>query len=64
MVEPRRKELQARVRRAVEAGQLPEGSDVELLTAVGPALMYHRMLFDGVVPDADYVRRIIEQFWS
>ena len=55
LVEPRREELEARVRRAVEAGQLPADSDVELLTGIGPALLYHRMLFDGVAPDDDYV---------
>ena len=38
LVEPRREELEARVRRAVEAGQLPPDSDVELLTGIGPAL--------------------------
>jgi AcrR family transcriptional regulator len=64
LVEPRREELEARVRRAVEAGQLPANSDVELLTGIGPALLYHRMLFDGVAPDDDYVTRIVEQFWS
>ncbi len=64
LVEPRRALLQARVRRAVEAGQLPASSDVELLTEIGPALLYHRLLFDGVAPDEDYVRRIVAQFWT
>jgi len=64
LVTPRRKELEDRVRRAVEAGQLPAGSDVELLTAIGPALMQNRIIFDGTPPDHDYVDRIIRQFWS
>jgi AcrR family transcriptional regulator len=64
LVTPRRRELEDRVRRAVEAGQLPAGSDVELLTAIGPALMQNRIIFDGTPPDHDYVDRIIRQFWS
>ena len=64
LVEPRREELEHRVRQAVDAGQLPADSDVELLTEIGPALLYHRMLFDGVPPDHDYVQRIVDQFWS
>ena len=64
LIEPRRRELQDRVRRAIDAGQLPANSDVELLTALGPALLYHRMLFDGVAPDDAYVKRIIDQFWT
>jgi len=64
LVEPRREELRDRVRRAVAAGQLPPDSDVELLTEIGPALLYHRLLFDGGPPDDDYVERIIRQFWS
>jgi AcrR family transcriptional regulator len=64
LVEPRRTLLAARLRRAVEAGQLPEGSDIDLLTSVGPALLYNRLLFEGVPPDHDYVDRIVEQFWG
>ena len=64
LVEPRRRELHDRVRRAVEAGQLPADADVELLTDVGPALLFHRFVFDGVVPDDDYVERVLRQFWS
>jgi AcrR family transcriptional regulator len=64
LLEPRRRELHDRVRRAVEAGQVPADADVELLTDVGPALLFHRFVFDGVVPDDDYVERVLRQFWS
>jgi AcrR family transcriptional regulator len=64
LIEPRRRELQDRVQRAVDAGQLPADADVELLTDVGPALLFHRFMFDGVVPDDDFVDRVIRQFWS
>jgi AcrR family transcriptional regulator len=64
MVEPRRRELQDRVQRAVERGQLPADSDVELLTDVGPALLFHRFVFGGEVPDDDFVDRVIRQFWG
>ena len=63
LIEPRRRELQDRVQRAVDDGQLPADADVELLTDVGPALLFHRFMFDGVVPDDDYVDRVIRQFW-
>jgi len=64
LVAPKRRELHDRVRRAVQAGQLPADADVELLTDVGPALLFHRFVFDGVVPDDDYVDRILRQFWT
>ena len=63
VVAPQRQALAARVRRAVDEGQLPPDSDVELLVSVGPALLHHRLLIDGTAPDDDYVRRIVEQFW-
>lgn len=64
LIEPRRRELQDRVQRAIDDGQLPADADVELLTDVGPALLFHRFMFDGVVPDDDYVDRVIRQFWG
>ena len=64
LIEPRRRELQDRVQRAVDDGQLPADADVELLTDVGPALLFHRFMFDGVVPDDDFVDRVIRQFWG
>lgn len=64
LMEPRRRELQARIRRAVDAGQLPADTDVELLSAVGPALLYDHVLLTGTAPDEAYVRRIVAQFWG
>jgi AcrR family transcriptional regulator len=63
VLRPQREMLAARVRRAVESGQLPPDTDAELLVALGPALLHHRLIVDGVPPDQDYVERIVAQFW-
>lgn len=62
IIVPRRAALRARVERAVERGELPAGTDAELLTELGPALLYHRLLFSGESPGSDLPGRIVAQF--
>ncbi len=46
----------------MEAGQLPTGTDVELLAEVGPAVMFHHLVFLGEPFTDDLPRRIVAQF--
>ena len=51
------------VSRAVDRGELPPGTDVELLVDVVPALVRYRRQTTGLGPDADYIGRILRQFF-
>jgi AcrR family transcriptional regulator len=55
--------VRAIIQRGVERGELPPSTDVELLMAVGPALMHHRRLASGHPLDERFARRIVEQFF-
>lgn len=55
--------FRALVARAVERGELAPGTDVELLADVVPALVRYRRQTTGLAPDAEYVGRIVEQFF-
>ena len=63
LVEPRRREMQARVQRAVDRGELPADADVDLLASVGPAVMFHRLVFLGEPFSPELPRRIVAQFF-
>lgn len=62
IVASRRAALRARVERAVERGELPASTDAELLTELGPALLYHRLLISRESPGPDLPARIVAQF--
>jgi AcrR family transcriptional regulator len=51
------------IQRGIDRGELPPSTDVELLMAVGPALMHHRRLATGQPMDERFARRIVEQFF-
>lgn len=51
------------VTRAVRRGELPEATDVELLAAVVPALVRYRRQTTGRGVDAEFVGRVVEQFF-
>lgn len=51
------------VERGVARGQLPAGTDAELLADVVPALIRYRRQTSGSAPDAAFVRRILNQFF-
>lgn len=59
----RQEEMRARIRSAMDDGQLPAG-DVDLLAEVGFALIHHRMLISGAALDDDLPRRMVEQFFA
>lgn len=56
--------FRALIARAVERGELPPGTDVELLADVVPALVRYRRQTTGLGPDAEYIGRIVEQFFQ
>ncbi len=51
------------VARGVARGELPAGTDAELLADVVPALIRYRRQTSGSAPDAEFVRRVLEQFF-
>jgi AcrR family transcriptional regulator len=51
------------IRRGIERGELPPSTDVDLLAAVGPALVHHRRMTTGQGADERFARRIVEQFY-
>jgi len=52
------------VERAIARGELPAGTDVDLLAALPPALLQTQPLFIGRRPDEAFVERIVAQFFS
>ncbi len=59
----RRRYLRAIVQRAVERGELAPGTDVELLSEVGPALMLHEFVLRHGRLRRDLPERIVAQFF-
>jgi len=59
----RRAAARAIVARAVERGELPPGSDTELLADLGPALLWHRLTVTGAPLDDGLPERIVDQFF-
>lgn len=55
--------LRAIVGRGVDRGQLPAGTDVDLLADVLPALIRYRRQSSGSGPDDEFVRRVLRQFF-
>lgn len=51
------------VSRAVGRGELPPTTDVELLADIVPALVRYRRQTTGTGPDAEFVGRVVEQFF-
>lgn len=56
--------LRTIVERAVTRGELPAGTDVDLVAALPPALMQAQRLLTGRQPDEAFVERIVAQFFS
>ena len=61
-VNARRTYLRRIVRRAVERGDLPPDSDVDLLATVGPAILKYELASRGALP-RDLPDRIVRQFF-
>lgn len=58
----RRAVVQEVVARGIARGELAEGTDVELVGDVGPALFWHRLTVTGAPLDDDLPERIVDQF--
>jgi AcrR family transcriptional regulator len=58
---PRLAHLEALLTRAAARGEIAPPQNTDLLCAVFPALMLHRTVLDGEPPDADFVRRVVEE---
>jgi len=52
------------VTRAVDRGELPAGTDIDLLATVGPALALYRAKTTGKRLDEEYVDRMANQFFN
>ncbi|MGE3621003.1 MAG: TetR/AcrR family transcriptional regulator [Acidimicrobiia bacterium] len=63
-VRERREHLQRLVAGAVARGELPAGTDVDLVAEIGPALLAHRLLVRHLPPDPDLPRRIVDQLFG
>ena len=61
-VEDRRAHLRRIVQSAVDRGQLPPTTDVELVANVGPALLMHELVFGNRQFGSDLADRIVDQF--
>ncbi|HEY5103665.1 MAG TPA: TetR/AcrR family transcriptional regulator [Acidimicrobiales bacterium] len=46
--------------RAVERGEIPVVENLDLVVSILPALVFHRLLFLGVAPDAEFFRNVID----
>lgn len=55
----RRAVVEALLRRAVDRGQLPAGTDIELLAAAGPAIIWHELTLLAGPPDPTLPGRIV-----
>jgi AcrR family transcriptional regulator len=62
-VSPRKAHLEMLVQRAVERGELPPDTDVELLSQVGPAILLHQFGKGGGKLKRNLADRIVRQFF-
>jgi len=64
MADPVLAGMRSIVERAVARGELPAGTDVDLVAALPPALLQAQRLLKGRQPDKAFVERIVDQFFS
>jgi AcrR family transcriptional regulator len=62
-VSTRRAHIDGLIRRAVQRGDLPADSDIELLTEVGPAILLHQFVKGGGKLRRNSADRIVRQFF-
>jgi AcrR family transcriptional regulator len=56
--------FRALVARAVERGELPEGTDIELVADIAPALVRYRRQTTGRHLDEAFINRVADQFFT
>lgn len=59
-VNERRAHLRSIISAAIERGELPDTTDVDLLAEAGPAILSHRLMVQGQDLDRDLPRRIVD----
>jgi AcrR family transcriptional regulator len=62
-LDDRRAAMRGVLRRGIERGELPADTDVELLSDVGSAIMWHRLAVTGAALGNDLPERIVDQFF-
>jgi AcrR family transcriptional regulator len=60
LVEPHVAMLTEIFDRAVGRGEIPVIENLDLVVSILPALVFHRLLFLGVAPDAEFLKNVIE----
>jgi AcrR family transcriptional regulator len=60
IVEPRAAANRVLMRRAIERGEIPADSDIELLSLVGPSMAMYRVLFLGKPVDREFLISMID----
>jgi len=60
LVEPHIIVLTEIFNRAVDREEIPVVKNLDLVVSILPALVFHRLLFLGVVPDPEFLRSVIE----
>lgn len=60
-IAPRRALLAAVFERAVARGEMAAGRDLELLTAVIPALTMYRLMSGGAAPSQAFIRQVVTE---
>jgi AcrR family transcriptional regulator len=60
LVEPHVATLSAIFERAVERGEIPPVENLDTVVSIFPALVLHRLLIHGTVPDQQFIESIIE----
>jgi len=60
-IRDRRAHLRTIIGSAVERGDLPAGTDVELAAETGPAILVHRLVMGDQPPGPDLPARIVDQ---
>jgi AcrR family transcriptional regulator len=63
-VAERRAAMREILRRGIERGELAPDADLELLSDLGPAIMWHRLTVSGAPLDEGLPARIVEQFFG
>jgi AcrR family transcriptional regulator len=61
LIEPRRLRQRAVLERAVARGEIPSGRDLDSLSHVIPALVFHRQMVLGEPIDEDFLNHLIDQ---
>ena len=60
-VAPQRALLARLFSRAVERGEIPAGRDVDVLAKIAPAMVFHRVMVEGLRVDDAFIHELVDQ---